>query len=63
MLGIGLWELAAILAVAIVVLGPERLSSLAKKAGSVTGKAKRKLGEIRRELDLDEDPEGAGDGD
>jgi sec-independent protein translocase protein TatB len=58
MFEIGFWEIVLILAVALVVVGPERLPGLVRSVGLWLGKARRILSEVRdeveRELRLEE---------
>ena len=58
MFDIGFWELSVIMVVALLVIGPERLPDLARKAGILTGKARRMVqsvkDDINKELAADE---------
>jgi sec-independent protein translocase protein TatB len=56
MFGIGLWEALLVLAVAIIVLGPDRCVAMAKSAGGIVGRARRGLDDIRRDLDIEGNP-------
>ena len=47
MLGVGFWELVVILVVAAIVLGPERMVSVAKKAGALFAQLQRSLDQAR----------------
>ncbi|MGQ0657383.1 MAG: Sec-independent protein translocase protein TatB [Chromatiales bacterium] len=51
MFDIGFWELVVIGVVALVVLGPDRLPQLARRAGYWIGRARRQLNEIRSEIE------------
>ena len=50
MFGIGFSEMFMILVIALVVVGPERLPSVAKKIGRFIGKAKRSFENIKQEV-------------
>ena len=51
MFDFGFWELAIIMVVALLVVGPERLPALAGQAGKWIGKAKRILESIRSDIE------------
>jgi sec-independent protein translocase protein TatB len=58
MFDVGFWEILLILILALVVIGPERLPSAARKAGYFVGKARRYIegvrSEVESELDVNE---------
>lgn len=58
MIDLGISKLALIGAVALVVIGPERLPKVARMAGTLFGRAQRYLNEVKaevgREIELDE---------
>ncbi len=58
MIDIGLTKLALIGVVALVVIGPEKLPTVARMAGSLFGRAQRYINEVKsevsREMELDE---------
>jgi sec-independent protein translocase protein TatB len=58
MIDLGFSKLALIGAVALVVIGPEKLPKVARMAGSLLGRAQRYLNEVKaevsREIELDE---------
>jgi sec-independent protein translocase protein TatB len=58
MIDLGLSKLAVIGAVALVVIGPEKLPKVARMAGTLYGRAQRYLhdvkAEVSREIELDE---------
>ncbi len=58
MFDVGFWEILFILVLALVIIGPERLPSAAKKAGYFVGKARRYIegvrSEVESELNIDE---------
>lgn len=58
MLDLGLTKMALIGVVALVVLGPERLPSVARTAGALFGRAQRYINDVKaevsREMELDE---------
>lgn len=51
MFEIGFWELVLIGVVALIVVGPEQLPGLARKAGFWLGKARRMIAEVKAEVD------------
>jgi sec-independent protein translocase protein TatB len=58
MLDIGVTKLAIIGAIALVVIGPERLPKVARMAGNLLGRARRYMSEVKaevsRSMELDE---------
>ena len=58
MFDLGLAKLAMIGAVALVVIGPEKLPKVARMAGSLLGRAQRYLNQVKaevsREIELEE---------
>lgn len=58
MIDIGLTKLAVIGVVALVVIGPEKLPTVARMAGSLFGRAQRYINEVKsevsREIELEE---------
>lgn len=58
MLDLGLTKMAIIGAVALVVIGPEKLPKVARMAGTLLGRAQRYLNDVKaevsREIELDE---------
>jgi sec-independent protein translocase protein TatB len=51
MFDIGFWELSIIGVVALIVIGPERLPSVAKTVGLWVGQMKRFVGSMKMEID------------
>ena len=51
MFEIGFWELVMVGVVALIVVGPEQLPGLARKAGFWLGKARRMITEMKAEVD------------
>jgi sec-independent protein translocase protein TatB len=58
MLDVGFSEIIVIAVVALVVVGPERLPTVARTAGALLGRARRYVddvkGEVQRQMDLEE---------
>lgn len=50
MFDLGFWELLLILIVALLVIGPERLPTVARQAGMWFGKAKRFVSSVQRDI-------------
>jgi len=61
MFDIGFWELALIMVVALMVIGPERLPGLARTAGLWAGKAQAMIRSVKMDIDR-ELAEGGKDG-
>jgi len=51
MFDIGFWELSLIGVVALLVIGPDRLPDIARKAGILTGKARRLVQSVKEDID------------
>ncbi len=51
MFDIGFWELAVIMVVALIVIGPERLPGLARKAGYWLGRGRRFVQSVKSDID------------
>ena len=51
MFDVGFWEISLILIVMLIVIGPERLPGLARKAGYWISKARRMVAEVKSEVD------------
>ncbi len=47
---VGFWEMAVIGVMALIVLGPERLPGAARAAGKWVGKARRMMGDMKRDI-------------
>ncbi len=50
MFDIGFWELAIIMVVALLVIGPERLPGVARKLGLYLGKARRFVSSVKDDI-------------
>ncbi len=50
MFDIGFWELAIIMVVALLVIGPERLPGVARKLGLYVGKARRFVSSVKQDI-------------
>ena len=53
MFGIGMPEMILILAVALIVIGPKKLPSLAKSLGRAIGEFRRATSDLKESLDID----------
>ena len=51
MFDIGFWELALILVVALLVVGPERLPKLARSVGLWVGKARKIVSSVKADIE------------
>jgi len=50
MFDIGFWEFALIGVITLIVVGPERMPAIARKAGQYAGKAKRFIAKIQEDV-------------
>jgi len=48
---IGFWEFALIGVITLIVVGPEKMPAIARKAGKYAGKAKRFMAKIQEDID------------
>lgn len=51
MFDIGFWELTLIMVIVLIVVGPERLPSMARTAGVWISKIRRMVGEVKAEVE------------
>ncbi len=51
MFDIGFWELAIVMVVALLVIGPERLPGVARKAGMWLGRTRRFIASVKADID------------
>lgn len=51
MFDVGIWEVALLLVIAMIVVGPDRLPKLATTIGRWTGKVRRMAQTIQRDID------------
>ena len=51
MFDVGFWELALIGVITLLVVGPERMPQIARKAGYYLGKVKRFIAKIQEDVD------------
>ncbi len=56
MFGLGMPEILLILAIALIVIGPQKLPELAKTLGRAMGEFKRSAQELKRSIDLESTP-------
>ena len=50
MFDFGFWELAIIGAIALVVIGPDKMPALARKAGLYAGKASKFINKVKKDI-------------
>lgn len=50
MFDVGFWEFALIGVITLIVVGPERMPAIARKAGQYVGKAKRFIAKIQEDI-------------
>ncbi len=55
MFDIGFWEFALIGVIALIVVGPERMPAIARKAGHYIGKAKKITNKIQEDISTELD--------
>lgn len=55
MFGVSMWEILVVLALLVVLVGPDRLPDLAKSLGKALGKVRRSVEDIKEQTGLDED--------
>ncbi len=53
MFGISVWEVALVVLVALIALGPKQLLEVAKTLGKVYGDLQRMISDVRNSVDLD----------
>lgn len=51
MFDVGFWEISLIMVVALIVIGPERLPGVARKAGMWVGRGRRFVRTIKEDID------------
>ena len=51
MFDVGFWELGLIMVVALLVIGPERMPGLARKAGILLGKGRKFIRSVKEDID------------
>ncbi|SHN89866.1 Twin-arginine translocation protein TatB [Bathymodiolus heckerae thiotrophic gill symbiont] len=57
MFDVGFWEFALIGVIALIIVGPERMPSIARSAGRYAGKAKRFIAKIQDDVSEELDVE------
>ena len=50
MFDVGFWEFALIGVITLIIVGPERMPAIARKAGAYAGKAKRAIAKIQADV-------------
>jgi len=50
MFDFGMWEIAVILVITLIVVGPEKMPALARKAGLYVGKFKKFVSKIKNDI-------------
>ena len=50
MLDFGMWEIAIILVITLIVVGPEKMPALARKAGLYVGKFRKFVSKIKNDI-------------
>ncbi len=50
MFDIGFWEFALIGVITLIIVGPEKMPAIARKAGKYAGKAKRFMAKIQEDI-------------
>ena len=50
MFDFGMWEIAIILVITLIVVGPEKMPALARKAGLYVGKFKKFVSKIKNDI-------------
>lgn len=53
MFGLGMMEILMILAIALIVVGPQKLPELAKTLGKAMGEFKRSAADLKRSMDIE----------
>ncbi|PID77833.1 MAG: twin-arginine translocase subunit TatB [Deltaproteobacteria bacterium] len=53
--GIGMPEILIILALALIIIGPQKLPDLAKTLGKAFGEFKKSVNELKNTIEIDED--------
>ena len=59
MFGLGIWEIAVVMLVALLVLGPEKLPGLARKLGTLAREVRNAASEFQsslQQVDVDDSP-------
>jgi len=50
MFDFGMWEIAIILVITLIVVGPEKMPALARKAGLYVGKFRKFVSKIKNDI-------------
>ena len=57
MFDFGMWEIAIILVITLIVVGPEKMPALARKAGLYVGKFRKFVSKIKNDINSEIDAE------
>ena len=55
MFGISIWEMILIFAIALVVIGPDKLPDLAKTVGRMMGELKKAVSDLKESINLEDE--------
>lgn len=58
MFGIGMTEILVILALALIIIGPQKLPELAKTLGKAFGEFKKSVDDLKDSVTIDPQPQG-----
>ena len=58
MFDFGMWEIAIILVITLIVVGPEKMPALARKAGLYVGKFRKFVSKIKNDINSEIEAEG-----
>jgi len=55
MFGISMWEMILIFAIALIVIGPDKLPDLAKTVGRMMGELKKAVSDIKESINIEDE--------